>query len=105
MACVLVALAVGAGALVLLSGHHPSGLHRPFTARVADALLERLAGEMPTAQATAPADELPGNKLQAALTALPEDDRGNTLLLAARDRMKTWRTAFTPSDSGRERVC
>ena len=59
--------------------------HRPFTARVADALAQRLAGELPTAQATAPADELPRNKLQAALAALPENDRGVTLLLASRE--------------------
>ena len=69
MACVLVALAIGGGALVLLSNHHrllkaragtQTTPDRPFTARVADALVEPLAGELPTAQAPAPADEHPG---------------------------------------------
>jgi len=68
--------------------------YRPFTARVADAVVERLAGELPTAQATAPADEQRRNTLQAALAALPEDDRGNTLLLGAREGLTPKETAL-----------
>jgi hypothetical protein len=75
--------------------------HRPFTARVADALVERLTGEMPTAQATAPADELPRSKLQAALAALPENDRGNTLLLAAREGLTPKETTTAEHQSRR----
>ena len=68
--------------------------HRPFTARLAGALVERLAGELPaTAQATAPADEQRTYALQSILAALPEDDRGTTLLLAAREGLTPEETA------------
>jgi hypothetical protein len=63
----------------------PASTHHRFTARVADALVERLAGELPSTGAAAPADELPRNKLQAALAELPDADRETTLLLAARE--------------------
>jgi hypothetical protein len=60
--------------------------HRAFTAGVADALVERLAGELPTtARATAPADEQRRNKPQPALAAPREADRATTVLLAARE--------------------
>ena len=67
--------------------------HRPFTARVAGALVARLAEGLPTAaRATAPADEHRRNTPQRACAARAEPDLGNSLRLPPREGLtpKEW---------------
>ena len=86
MASVLIALAVGGGALVLLSGHHPPRLRTTASPLASPTHSSNGSpGELSSTGAAAPADELPRNKLQAALAELPDADRETTLFLAARE--------------------
>ena len=105
IACVVVALAIGGGALVLLSGHHPSGLRRPLhrsrrrrTRRAA----RGAAAHSPSALARRGAAERAHAYRRRATRPRPRDHTARRSTGRAEGRCGT---AVMSSGAGRESVC